>query len=152
VEVACLAAAVGLNVRLRAFPGGDAIRDAGQAHLLQRFRSRLHPALAWSTEVPLPIPGDLRAWDALIRGPGWRIGVEGETVLDDVQAIERRLALKERDGEVDRVILLVADTMRNRRALAATPAAFSDLPVRTRAVLAALRVGRDPGRSGIVIL
>jgi hypothetical protein len=89
---------------------------------------------------------------ALIRGPAWRIGVEAETVLDDVQAVERRLALKARDGEVDRVILLVADTKRNRRAVVAAPAAFGDLPLRTRAILAALRDGRDPGQSGIVIL
>jgi len=88
----------------------------------------------------------------LIRGPGWRIGVEGETVLDDIQAVERRVALKRRDGNVDHVILLVADTPRNRRALAAAPAAFGDLPLRTREILAALRDGRDPGGSGIVIL
>jgi hypothetical protein len=50
------------------------------------------------------------------------------------------------------VILLVADTPRNRRALAAAPAAFGDLPLRTREILAALRDGRDPGGSGIVIL
>jgi transcriptional regulator with XRE-family HTH domain len=151
-ELACLGATVGLDVRVRAYPRGDAIRDAGQARLLERLRVRLAPALRWSTEVPLPITGDPRAWDAVIRGAGWRIGVEGETVLDDMQAVERRVALKRRDGQVDHVVLLVADTPRNRRALAATPASFRDLPLRTRAVLAALRDGRDPGASGIVVL
>jgi transcriptional regulator with XRE-family HTH domain len=145
-------AVLGLDLAVRAFPAGDAIRDAGQSRLLARLRVRLHGSLGWSTEVPLPIVGDLRAWDAMIRGPAWQIGVEAETVLDDMQAVERRLALKERDGGVDRVILLVADTKRNRRALAATPAAFGDLPLRTREILAALRDGRDPGQSGIVIL
>ena len=100
----------------------------------------------------MPIQADPRAWDALIAGPTWRIGVEGETVLDDVQAVERRLARKRRDGAVDHVILLLADTPRNRRALDAAPAAFGDLPLRTREVLAALRNGRDPGDSGIVVL
>jgi transcriptional regulator with XRE-family HTH domain len=151
-DLGAVCAVVGLDLSIRAFPAGDAIRDAGQARLLERFRGRLHASLGWATEVPLPIPGDLRAWDALIRGPAWRIGVEAETVLDDVQAVERRLALKARDGEVDRVILLVADTKRNRRAVVAAPAAFGDLPLRTRAILAALRDGRDPGQSGIVIL
>jgi transcriptional regulator with XRE-family HTH domain len=151
-DLGAVCAVVGLDLAIRAFPAGDAIRDAGQARLLERFRGRVHASLGWATEVPLPIPGDLRAWDALIRGPAWRIGVEAETVLDDVQAVERRLALKARDGEVDRVILLVADTKRNRRALVAAPAAFGDLPLRTRAILAALRDGRDPGQSGIVIL
>jgi len=151
-DVAALGAVVGLEVRLRSYPAGDPIRDAGQARLLQRLKSRLHPGLRWATEVPLPIPGDLRAWDALIRGPDWRLAVEAETVLDDIQALERRLALKRRDGGVDHVILLVADTRRNRRALASAPAAFENLPMRTREILAALRDGSDPGQSGIVIL
>jgi transcriptional regulator with XRE-family HTH domain len=150
--LAAIAAAVGLDLRLRAYPAGDAIRDGGQARLLARLRARLDPSLGWSTEVPLPIPGDLRAWDAVIRGAAWRIGVEGETVLDDLQALERRLTLKRRDGDVDHVILLVADTQRNRRAVAGAPAAFADLPLRTREILAALRDARDPGGSGIVIL
>lgn len=139
-------------MRLRAYAAGDAIRDAGQARLLERLRVRLNAALRWSTEVPLPITGDLRAWDAVIQGAGWRIGVEAETALDDVQAVERRLALKQRDGAVDHVILLFADTRRNRSALAAAPASFGSLPLRTREVLAALREGRDPEQSGIVVL
>jgi hypothetical protein len=151
-EFAVFGAAVGVDVRLRAYPAGDPIRDVGQARLLGRFRPRLHPSLGWATEVALPIEGDLRAWDALIRGPDWRLAVEAETVLDDIQALERRLALKRRDGEVDHVILLVADTRRNRRALASATAAFADLPMRTREILAALRDGRDPGASGLVIL
>jgi transcriptional regulator with XRE-family HTH domain len=150
--LAAMAAAVGLELRVRAYPAGDAIRDAGQARLLERLRARLRPALRWSTEVPLPIAGDLRAWDALIQCPGWRVGVEAETVLDDIQALERRLALKRRDGDVDHVILLVADTRRNRRALAGATANFADLPMRTREILVALRDRRDPGQSGIVIL
>ena len=145
-------AAVGLELTLRAYPAWDPIRDAGQSRLLERFRRRIHASLGWATEVPLPLLGDLRAWDALIRGRTWRIGVEGETVLNDAQAVERRLALKRRDGAVDHVILLLADTARNRRALAAAPAAFVGLPLRTREVLAALRDGRDPGQSGIVVL
>jgi transcriptional regulator with XRE-family HTH domain len=151
-EFAALGAVVGLDVRFRAYVAGDPIRDAGQQRLLDRLRPRLHPSLQWSTEVPLPIAGDLRAWDAVIRGRAWRTAVEAETVLDDIQALERRLALKRRDGDVDHVILLVADTRRNRRALASSPTAFADLPMRTREILAAFREGRDPGQSGIVIL
>jgi transcriptional regulator with XRE-family HTH domain len=150
--LAAMGAVVGLEVRLRAYPAGDPIRDAGQASLLERFRARLHPSLGWGTEVPLPIPGDLRAWDAVIRGRSWRIGVDAETALDDIQALERRIALKFRDSVMDHLILLVAETARNRRALASAPAAFADLPMRTREILAALRDGRDPGGSGIVIL
>jgi transcriptional regulator with XRE-family HTH domain len=151
-DVGAICAAVGLDLAFRAYPAGDPIRDAGQARLLALLRARLHPSLRWRTEVPLPISGDLRAWDAMVRGPRWRIAVEAETVLDDIQALERRLALKRRDGDVDHVILLVADTTRNRRAIASAPAALADLQLRTRHVLAALSDGRDPSASGIVIL
>ena len=69
---------------------------------------------------------DQRAWDAVITtvaqaGDGrprrCLIGVEAETRLRDLQALQRRLALKRRDGGVDRVILLVADTRSNRAIL-----------------------------------
>jgi transcriptional regulator with XRE-family HTH domain len=150
--LAALAAAVGLDLRLRAYPAGDPIRDAGQQRLLERLHARLHPGLRWATEVPLPVDGDKRAWDALIRGDAWRIAVEAETVLDDIQAQERRLALKQRDGAVDHVILLVADTRRNRRALVAAPAAFATFSRDARPVLRALGSGADPGTNAIVIL
>jgi hypothetical protein len=82
----------------------------------------------------------------------WRVGVEAETVIDDTQALDRKLALKTRDGNVDHVILLVADTPRNRRALAAANASFAALPLRTRDVLVALRAGVEPRGSGVVLL
>ena len=80
------------------------------------------------------------------------LGVEAETVIDDIQALERRLSLKVRDGQVDGVVLLVADTPRNRRALAAGNEAFAELPLRTRSILGPLRKGGYPGASGIVIV
>jgi hypothetical protein len=152
VELAAIGAAVGLDVRLHAYPAGDPIRDAGQQRLLGRFRARLHPSLVMLTEVPLPIAADLRAWDALIRGPDWRRAAEAETVLDDIQALERRLALKVRDGGVDGVILVVADTPRNRRALAAAPGSLSAFDRNARRVLSDLAAGRDPGGSSLILL
>lgn len=151
-EFAAYGAAVGLDVRLRAYPAGDPIRDAGQLRLLERFRARLHPGLGWRTEVPLPIEGDRRAWDALIRGDGWVVAVEAETVLDDLQALERRVALKQRDGHMDRVLLVVADTRRNRHALAATPNALPAFSRDARRALRALAAGQHPGQSAIVVL
>ena len=102
--------------------------------------------------MPLPIPGDRRAWDALIRGEGWIMAVEAETVLDDLQAVERRITLKQRDGGVDHVIILVADTRRNQRALAAAPNAFPGFGREARAMLRALAAGRDPLGSCVVLL
>jgi hypothetical protein len=96
------------------------------------------------TEVPLPIVGDLRAWDAVIRGVDWRRPVEAETVVDDIQALERRLALKVRDGGVDGVILVIADTPRNRRAHATAPGSFSGFDRNARRVLSALPRAETP--------
>lgn len=151
-DLGAIAEVLGQDLALRLYPAGDPLRDAGHARLLARFRRELHPSLRWRTEVPLPIEGDRRAWDGVIEGPDWRLVVEAETVLDDLQALERRLTLKIRDGQAGHAILLVSDTARNRRALAAAaPAALSRLPGRSREILAELRAGRDPGQSGIVI-
>lgn len=150
--LAACCGAVGLELAIRVYPAGDAIRDRAHARLLERFRRELHATLRWRTEVPFPAPGDPRSWDALTGTADWRIGVEAETVVDDTQALDRKLALKRRDGNVDHIILVAADTPRNRRALAAAPAAFADLPLRSRAILRALRVGENPGASGIVVL
>lgn len=151
-ELASFGAAVGLDVRLRAFPAGDPIRDAGQQRLLGRLHGRCHPSLGWATEVAMAIEGDLRAWDAVIRGTGWTAGVEAETVLDDLQAVERRLGLKHRDGGVDLVILLVAETRRNRAALEAGPAAFAHLSRDARSILAALGAGERPDSGALIVL
>jgi hypothetical protein len=152
VELAMIGAALGHNVRLKAYLAGDAIRDAGQQRLIDRLRRHLHPSISITTEVGLPIPGDLRAWDAMLRTTTWRRPVEAETAIDDVQAVDRRVQLKVRDGAVDGVILLVADTLRNRRALAAAPSAFTNFDRDARRVLRDLRAGGDPGGSSILVL
>ena len=151
-DIGAVAAVVGLELSVRTYPAGDPIRDVAHARLLERFRRELHPALRWHTEVPFPGRSDLRAWDAVTGRDGWRVGVEAETVIADTQALDRKLALKKRDGAVDHLILLVADTPRNRRALAASPASFGGLPLRSRQVLAALRAGDEPAGSGIVLI
>jgi transcriptional regulator with XRE-family HTH domain len=155
-EVGAWCAVVGLDLSVRAYPAGDPIRDRTQLALLERFRSRLDPTLRWRTEVPLPLDGDLRAWDGEATGrtsPVWRVRIEAETNVADGQAMTRRLQLKLRDDPDGRIVLLVSDTRGNRRALAAIrPGLDQWLPLGTREVLAALAAGRDPGRNGIVIL
>lgn len=100
----------------------------------------------------MPLPGDLRSADVVIDGPLVDEMVEAETRLDDLQALERRVRLKQRDLAVRRVILLVADTRHNRAILAAHPELVARFPISTRACLAALRDGRDPGGDAIVVL
>lgn len=146
----------GLDLTLRVYPAGDPIRDRAQLALLERLRVRLPPSLRWRPEVPLPIDGDLRAWDAEIRGREprpWRARVEAETRIADGQALERKLALKLRDDPGGHLILLVADTRANRRALVALgPGLREMLPFGAREILSALDAGREPPGSGIVML
>lgn len=151
-DIGAWCGAVGLDLVLRGFPAGDPLRDAGQQRLLGRLVSHLHERLRWRTEVPLPERADLRAWDLLIEGPGWRLAVEAETVLDDLQALERRLHRKQRDGGMDNLLVIVADTRRNRHAIDAAPTAFGGCSRDARRTLRALRAGTDPGGSAIVLL
>jgi transcriptional regulator with XRE-family HTH domain len=119
-QLARFGAVVGLDVRVRGYPGREPLRDAAQLALLQRLRGRLSSSLSVRTEVPLPIDGDFRAWDAVIAGfvpLADALHVEGETRLYDAQAQLRRIALKARDGGVDAVLLVVADTRANRAAV-----------------------------------
>jgi transcriptional regulator with XRE-family HTH domain len=147
---------LGLDLVLKAYPAGDPVRDRAQLDLLERLRARLHPSLRWRTEVPLPIEGDLRAWDAEIRGrqpASWLARVEAETRIADGQALERRLTLKLRDDPQGHLILLLSDTRSNRVTIRLLRDGLSELlPLDTRQIMTALATGRDPGGSGIVIL
>jgi hypothetical protein len=155
-ELGARCAVVGLDLAIRTYPAGDPIRDRAQLALLERLRIRVHASLRWRTEVPLPIEGDLRAWDAEIRGRDprpWRARVEAETRVTDGQALERKLALKLRDDPDGHLILLVADTRTNRRTLAALgPGLRTILPCGPREILSALGAGREPPESGFVFM
>ena len=138
VRLSALLAAVGMDLSSRAYPSGVPVRDAAHLALLARLRARVPDPLKWPVEVPVvarlgaedgfrgSAAIDRRAWDAVIEGPGWRLGVEAETRLVDVQSLERRVALKERDGDVSAVILLVNDTAHNRRVIAQEDIALRD--------------------------
>jgi len=153
VQASCAAAAVGLRLSLRTFPDGDPVRDVGQLRLLERFRALLPSGAAWRTEVPLPMPGDRRAWDATVGMLGRCVGCEAETKVNDIQAMERKLALKLRDGEVDVLIVIVADTVANRDALDRHREELRALlPLDTREILRCLRVGRLPSASGLMVI
>ncbi len=147
------AAAVGLRLVVKTYPDGDPARDTAQLALLERFRARLPRDASWRTEVPLPIPGDRRAWDGVAEQHGRRAGCEAETRPRDLQALQRRLALKLRDGEVDLLIVVVADTPGNREMLLAHREQVRELlPLDSRQVLESLRRGRLPDRGGVVLL
>lgn len=152
IEIVMLAVVVGLEVSIRAYPVGPPHRDRAHAGLLERFRVRIDAGWRWGTEVPLPNRGDLRAWDALIVRPGLRIGVDAETRARDGQELERRFALKERDGGVDRVVMLLSDTRVNRSFLRERAASFAArFPIPGSVALRALADGRDPGGNAVIL-
>ena len=151
-QVAKFGAAVGLDLSARLFPGGAAARDAPQTALLGRLRRLLHPSLAMPTEVPLPIPGDLRAFDAVIRGDGWVEPVEAETRPRDGQALDRRIALKLRDAGFEHIILLLLDSAHNRQFVRTLGPYAARYTVDGRTALERLAAGQDPGGSAIILL
>jgi transcriptional regulator with XRE-family HTH domain len=151
-ELAAHCAVLGLQLSLRAYPEASPVRDIAQLRLIERFRPRVSEGFRWRTEVLIRGEGDLRAWDIQLDGVG-SIGIDAETRLYDIQALQRRVEAKWRDSGVDRVVLLVASTRHNRSVLSQHREALrSTFPADTPEITAALRRGRLPGSNGIAVL
>jgi len=152
VGAAELLAVAGLGLAVSTYPLGDPPRDRRHVALGAALLAHVRPPLTWRTEVPLPNPGDARSWDATIAGERKRTGVEFVRVLTDVQAVSRRIALKRRDGGVDFLLVVLADTKANRAILRVATTFMPELPrLLPSAVFAALEAGHHPG-DGIVLL
>jgi len=152
-KLAVHAAAVGLGLSVKLWPMGGAIRDAAQARLIAAFVARVGRLWKVGLEAPVPVAGDLRAVDVLLVSAAVRIAVEVITRLADLQAQVRAAQLKARDIGATRLILVIAGSHANRRALAdARSTLLATFDLDTRRILADLAAGRDPGRDGIVVL
>lgn len=156
VRLAELAAILGLELSVGLHEVGDAVRDKGQQALGERFD--LLPSSAWrsTSETLLPMPGDRRSWDRLLRllhGAGQLVGTELETRIRDVQALVRRIRLRERDGGVDAILIVLSDSAHNRVFVAqlrqALGPAYQTPP---RSIFAALRAGRPLPGSGVILI
>jgi len=154
VQLCCAGRALGLKGSWKFYPVASPLRDAPQLALLGRFEHLLGAPLLMGREVGLPIVGDLRAWDGMVDGDGDPFFVEGESHVNDAQAVERRLRLKQRDDpRASTVILVLTRSDHNRRVMEAHREVFRDLlPLDTTAVLRAVRMGRRPPASGIVLV
>jgi hypothetical protein len=153
VAVAQFLSVTGLDLSARAYPVGGGLRDSAQIRLLERFRETVSPDIPWQTEVPIPIPGDLRAWDAVLRVGSSRIGVDAETRLRDFQAVDRRVMLKVRDSGVDLAILLLLSSRANRAVVRDLgSSARINYPISSAEARRALEAGRSPGGNAIVLL
>jgi hypothetical protein len=105
--------------------------------------------------IPSALSGrpDLRAWDAVIAGRGWRAAVEAETHVGDAQALLRRLALKRRDGNIpDGLVLVLSDSQHHRELLRGTADQIrTAFPIEARVALRRLARGEAPGNAVLLI-
>ena len=146
--------AVGLEIAARAYPCRGPTRDAAHARKLLGFLQHVHAPPRYGLEVPLPnIEGlpERRAWDAMIFGGDGATGVELEMRLYDLQGQMRRTMVKWRDSNVERLLLLIADTRTNRHVMRELPGYVDSLPrLRTANVLGQLELGERP-KSGYLL-
>ena len=119
------------------------------------FHGRLHPDLRWRTEVPLLIHGDLRAWDATIARPRTSaVGVEaGDAVA---RRSGRSPGARTSSCATERWITSSCSSQTREPTGSPSGSARTELgaafPVSQRDCLRALREGRDPGGSAIIVL
>lgn len=155
IDLICVVARVlGMEASLRLFPAGVPVRDAPHLALLARFEALLGAVLRMLREVPLPISGDRRAWDAAITDDVSMAFSEAETHLGDMQALERRIALKLRDDPRSTVVILVvARTRHNLEVLREHRESIrGTFPLDGAAIAKHLRAGRIPPASGIIVV
>jgi transcriptional regulator with XRE-family HTH domain len=144
---------VGLDLTLACYPAAGPLRDVAHTRLISRLLAILPAGLPHWLEAPMPIAHDQRAWDVLIAIGGARVGVVAETRMRDWQALLRREQAKARDSQVDHLLLVLASTRANRRAVHDAGAALRTvLPLDGRTVRAALRGRRDPGAGGLLFI
>lgn len=151
-NASALLSSLGLRLWVKVYPSGPPLRDAGHLRLLADFEARVHPAVQCRREWPIPGDPTGRAVDLVLVGLPVSVGVEAETVIADLQELERKMNRKQADAGLKRMILLVRGTHRNREILRAAPSLRRALPLSTRAVMAAVGARRDPGANGIAIV
>jgi transcriptional regulator with XRE-family HTH domain len=145
-----LLACVGRDLSMRVYRGAGPIHDISQVRLLEDLKSRVPSGMRFRTEVPLGLSGDQRAWDAVVDGPGLAVAWECYTRLEDVQATERSLSLKQRDSAMPCLVLVLKDSRHNRAAVRSAPGLRRSFPLGTRAIFAALKCGEQPRSNGLI--
>lgn len=150
-----VASTVGLDIVVRAFPSSEpSLRDTGQLELAEQLRAEASPKLKVTLEDVAGSTGE--AADEVFYGPDEIVHAEIERLMVDFQA-QYRAASHKRDylaqhhARPVRLVLVVEDTDRNRRALAPHLGLIrTNLPADSREVLRALRSGMPLGRDGLV--
>ena len=147
-------AVLGLDVSIRAYPGGAPLRDSGQLRILARFKATVGDLRTWQTEVPVSLdPSDRRAFDAVLSRDLRRAAVEAVSRLGDAEGQVRPITLKQQASEIPCVLLALADTRHNRLALIAGLSTIQPaFPCPARSALAALRRGDLPSGNAVLLV
>lgn len=147
--------AVGIDIVVRAYPGQPpSVRDAGQLGVEETIRAIAHGT--WHLEAEVLAGDHGQAIDLCLFGPTEILAVEIDRLLLDFQEQYRRNALKReflaaRHRRPIRLVMVVLDTDRNRRAVQAHRAFIeSVLPARSREILRSMRTGRPLTRDGLL--
>lgn len=156
IRLSAMASALGMELSLGLHPIGDPIRDKGQQALGRRFDALLGPVWQVMDEAPLPLPGDRRAWDKLLRlrgaEPRYLVGVDLETRIRDIQQLVRRTRLRERDGGVDQILIALSDSATNRRLVGQLREALGPgYATGPRLILRGLKMSRPLPGSGVIL-
>jgi hypothetical protein len=157
VTVAALVAvtdAVGLDLVLQIYPGrAPGLRDSGQLTLAQVIVGMASPS--WRVTLEELAGAHGRAVDVVLWGDEEIVAVEIERRLIDWQAQLRQWVIK-RDwlaahhSRPVRLVIVVADTHRNRVAVAPFGTVMrQSFPAGSRAVLDAVRTGSPLGTDGL---
>src|SRR5688572_27911123 len=89
------AAVLGLDLSVKAYPGGSPLRDGAHSARLGLVLGLVATPLKTAREVALPTsaerPYEQRAWDAMVTGDAKRTAMEMEMRVTDAQDLERRL-------------------------------------------------------------
>ena len=157
VDLSIAASALGYEISVGVHPIGDSVRDKGQLAVGNRFAGMLSDAWRVTDETLLPGAGEQRAWDKLMRligeSPPYLVGVDIETKVWDVQALVRRTRGRERDGNADHILVVLADTAHNRRVADELRRALGPAyATAARDIVRALRLGERLVGSGVVLV
>jgi transcriptional regulator with XRE-family HTH domain len=155
VEDLCVVAAIlGLRPKFELYRAEEGARDQGHSRLMARFRELLAAAWTATREAPFPTLGDLRSWDILIRlGTVYRVGVEAETRLRDIQELVRRIRQRELHGGVDHILIVLSDSQHNRRYADELRTTLGpDYATSRGELVAALKAGQPLPGSGVLLV
>ena len=150
-----MASLLGLELSMGLHELGDPLRDKGQQVVGKRFEGLLSTNWFVTSEALLPSGICAHGTSCSLkptraRRHSW---ADLESRIRDIQALVRRTRLRERDGGVDRILMVCSDSATNRRLVAQLREALGpEYATTPRAILRALRDGTELPGSGVILV